>query len=64
MKQIQIARAERIGGAVKILQKCIGDVNDDAKEIDLEVFCRWTHCDFALELKGKKLWLWSVKVMP
>ncbi len=64
MKQIQIARAERVKGAETILQKCVGDVTNDAKEIDLEVFSRWTHCDFALELRGNRLWLWSVKVGP
>lgn len=48
---------------MKHLQKCIGDVLDDAKEIDLEVFARWAHCDFALELRGSRLWLWSLKVM-
>jgi hypothetical protein len=66
MKQELVAKAipRAHGGAVQteILQKCIGDVNADAKEIDLEVFARWSHTDYALELRGNRLWLFSVSV--
>ncbi len=31
--------------------------------LSIEAFCLFVGCDIALELKGKKLWAWSIKVI-
>lgn len=66
MKQIQIAKAERAEGAVEIVKKMIGEVPGNLDFVvalgEIEVYARYVGCDVALELRGDRLWLWSVVV--
>lgn len=50
------------GGAEKISQEYLGELDDGATLADMEDCCRFAGGDFALELRGEKLHLFRVLV--
>jgi len=62
LENIQETNSGAHAGAEMILQKYIGELNEDCTEREMDYFARIMQCDLALELRPPRLEAFSVKV--